>query len=159
MNTARLETSSRMLVAEARRGGRMEQPPDGGWASAQVVAHLIAANRCMAQLLAIVLAGVESAPYSSRATGQRDYLEAITGSAGDWDRLIYTFEQSSQELISMVARLDDRTAATPIDVVLWEDDAVVLDKRMPLNDLLEIINAHAAGHTEQLAELLRTPTT
>jgi hypothetical protein len=59
-------------------------------------------------------------------------------------------------LIAAVAQLDDRAATTPIDFEAWDGDTVVVERRMPLADLLGVINEHAAGHAKQRAELQRT---
>jgi hypothetical protein len=119
-----------------------------------VLAHLTAVNRCLAELIAVVLSGVDSAPYSSLPTVQPPYLDAIVVAAGSWEGMIDRFERSSREVIWMVARVDPHAEATPIDVVLWEQGAVALDRRMPLADLVDIVRHHLVGHTAQLTGAL-----
>ena len=153
MDTSELQEACRNVVATASRLDEREAGSDTDWSSSRVLAHLIAANRNMTELVARVLAGAEAAPFTNRAALQRPYLDAIVHGAGDRDGLIAEFERSSRELIDTSAALGDDADQAVIETAFWEAEGIVFEGPMPLAQLFTVIRGHLEGHVQQLAAL------
>ncbi len=156
MDTSELEEACRNVVATASGLDQRDAGSDTDWAPSRVLAHLIAANRNLTELVARVMVGAEAAPFTNRAALQRPYLDAIVCGAGDRDGLIAEFERSSRELIDTSAALGDDAGRAVIDTAFWEADGIVFDGQMPLAQLFTVIRGHLEGHVQQLAALTRS---
>jgi hypothetical protein len=155
VDTGELEQACRHVVATASRLDQRDAGSDRDWAPSQVLAHLIAANRNMTELVARVMAGAKAAPFTNQAALQRPYLDAIVRGAGDREGLIADFERSSRELIDTSAALDDDADQAVIDTAFWEAEGIVFEGPMPLAQLFTVIRGHIEGHVEQLAAVTR----
>jgi hypothetical protein len=131
VDTSELEQACRDVVAATSRLDQSDAGSDTDWAPSQVLAHLIAANRNMTELVARVMAGAEAAPFTNRAALQRPYLDAIVRGAGDRDGLIAEFERNSRELIDTSVALGDDADEAVIDTAFWEAEGIVFEGPMP----------------------------
>lgn len=153
MDTRALEATLRNVRATAPVREAGEAGSDNDWGQVQVLAHLIAANRGVSELVARVMAGAESAPFTNRGAFQRPYLDAIVRAAGPTG-VLGEFERSGQELLNICAALDDSALQVEIETAFWEGDEIVFEGRMPLSQLLNtIVPGHLEGHAQQLANL------
>jgi hypothetical protein len=155
VDTSELEQACRNVVATASRLDQRDAGSDTDWSPSRVLAHLIAANRNMTELVARVMAGAEAAPFTNRAALQRPYLDAIVRGAGDRDGLIAEFERSSRELFDTSAALADDVGQAVIETALWEADGIVFEGPIPLAQLFTVIRGHLEGHVQQLSALTR----
>jgi hypothetical protein len=157
MDTTDLEAACRNVLAVAKRQEHRDAGSDADWGASEVLAHLIAANRNVTELAAVVLAGAESAPFTNRGALQRPYLRAIANAAGGLEGLIAEFERSTRELVATAGALPGYASRTPIDATIWESDGVVFEGRIPLEQLFTILRGHLDGHAQQLEALTKTP--
>ncbi len=152
MDTSGLEAALNN-VTTATKHEAAEAGSDEYWGQAQVLAHLVAANRGVTELVARVIGGAQSAPFTNRGALQRPYLDAIVRAATPTG-VLREFERSSQELLDICATLDDSALQVEIETAFWEGDEVVFEGRMPVSQLLNtIVPGHLAGHAQQLANL------
>lgn len=150
MDTTALEAAFQNVIDTVALREVREATLEPEWDSAHVLAHLTAANRGIADLVARVFAGAELAPFTNRGALQRPYLDAIIRSAGSAG-LIAEFERSSREVLDTCAALDDQALRVEIDATFWESGEIVFQGHMPLSHLLDnVVPGHLAGHTEQL---------
>ncbi len=153
MDTNALETALRNVTTSAARREAGEAGSDKDWSRAQVLAHLVAANRGLTEFAARVMAGAEPAAFTNHGALQRPYLDAIVRASGPTD-VLREFERTSQELLDVCTTLDDRALQVEIEATFWDGGKVVFEGRMPLSRLLNsIVPGHLEGHAQQLANL------
>jgi hypothetical protein len=153
MDTSDLESALRNVTTSATRREAGEARSDKDWGRAQILAHLVAANRGLTEFVARVMAGAESAAFTNHGALQRPYLDAIVRASGPTD-VLREFERTSQELLDVCMTLDDSALQVEIETAFWEGDEVVFEGRVPLSQLLNsIVPGHLEGHAQQLASL------
>jgi hypothetical protein len=82
MDISELEAACQNVVATAKAREIGNAATDGEWGSPSMLAHLVAANRGVSELVARVLAGAESPPFTNRGALQGSYLDAVIQAAG-----------------------------------------------------------------------------
>jgi hypothetical protein len=134
-------------------GGSFRPPADGEWGVDLVLAHVIVADRLVAQTVADVLAGRHPA-YSNRASLSVPYLEAIVRAAGDRATLLESVRRGSEELASVAACMTPAQAAAVVPVVIASGDKTVVDAPMSVAQLVAGAGrSHLSLHQAQLESL------
>ena len=107
-------------AARAARGA----PVDGDeWRPELVLAHVIVADRLIAEAAGRVLADGR-ATFESRASHSEPYLEAIIGACGDWDGLVEAVRRGGAELAATVERIEPEHAAGVVRRASWMPTAL-----------------------------------
>jgi hypothetical protein len=151
MDTSRLREAYEALFAEAAAGG-FGPPPPGEWTAEQVVAHVAANDRLLAQATEAVLAGDPKAYYNHEAIDVAR-LDALVAEHGDLTRLVELARGTSATLFSLAERLGDREG-TPVHTYIRDGDRVMVDQPVPWGQVLELnASGHLPVHIQQLRSL------
>jgi hypothetical protein len=138
---------------DAVDGGLFRPPADGQWSVDLVLAHVIVADRLVAQTVADVLAGRRPA-YSNRASLSVPYLEAIIRAAGDRATLLESVRRGSEELAAVAACMTRAQAEAVVPVVIASGGETVVDAPMSVAQLVAGAGrSHLSLHQAQLESL------
>jgi hypothetical protein len=159
MDTAPLRDAYRVLLdaaaAVADSGDPSPGPPAGEWTADQILAHV-----------AIITAGTVAAAAAVASGANTTYDNRLA--QDDWtiDRVI-ALAGGNAGLRERIGRLGDALCAfggpalseaeldTPVPTLLLSNDTVLVDRPMPLRDLIAgLADAELPGHTDQLLALL-----
>jgi hypothetical protein len=131
--------------------------PAGEWGPDLVLAHVIVADRLVAEAAARALAGNEPG-FDNRASQSAPYLQAIVRGAGDWDGLLDAVRRGGEELAAVVERIGPEHAGTMIPSYVVDGGRVVVDAPIPLEQLVVVpATLHTPGHCEHLESLRVRP--
>ena len=134
-------------------GGSFRPPADGEWSVDLVLAHVIVADRLVAQTVADVLARRDPA-YSNRASLSIPYLEAVVRAAGGRAALLESVRRGSEELAAVAACMTGAQAATVVPVVITSGGETVVDAPMTVAQLVAGAGrSHLSLHQAQLESL------
>lgn len=143
-----------VTVAEAGDPGAA--PPDGEWDADQILAHVSLVGATTLAAVAAVAAGGHTT-YDNRIAldtwtiGRT--IEHAGGSAGLRDRI----RGQAAALCALAGGtvLSDAELGTPVPARLLSGDTLLVDRPMPLRDLVTgLAEAELPGHTKQLLALL-----
>ena len=152
MNVAALRGACDRFI-DAVDGGSFRPPADGEWSVDLVLAHVIVADRLVAQPVADVLAGRRPA-YSNRASLSVPYLEAIVRAAGDRPTLLESVRRGSEELAAVAARMTRAQAEAVVPVVIASGGETVVDAPMSVAQLVAGAGrSHLSLHQARLESL------
>jgi hypothetical protein len=148
MHTDDLRRAYADFVQAARH--RPAHNPASTWSPELILAHVVVGDRLIAEAAARIAAGAPTS-FDNLASQSEPYLQAVADAAGDWDGLVAEVERTGNELIALVSTLTDEQAATPIASKVYSDGAVVLDRTVPLSNLVQVPSAmHLGMHLQQL---------
>ncbi len=138
---------------DAIDGGSFRPPADGEWSVDLVLAHVIVADRLVAQTVADVLTGRRPA-YSNRTSLSVPYLETIVRAAGDRATLLESLRRGSEELAAVAACMTRTQAEAVVPVVIASGGATVVDAPMSVAQLVAGAGrSHLSLHQAQLESL------
>src|SRR5689334_11571160 len=106
MDTTSLRQGYAELLAEARRGG-FGQPRAGEWTAEQIIAHVAANDELLAEATENVLSGRRQAYYNHEAVDSEKLAE-IVAAHGSLEALADWLEKTSDRLVGLAARLDEK---------------------------------------------------
>lgn len=125
----------------------------GEWAPDLVLAHVIVADRAVAQVAARALAG-EQPTFDNRVSQSVPYLQAIVAAAGDWAGLLDAVRRGGEELAAILEHLGPEHADTMVPAYVVDGGRVVIDGPFPLGQLVMVPGTrHTPGHREHLESL------
>lgn len=132
-------------AAAARAGGA------GRRTNAQIVAHIIASDRLLANTVALVLAG-RPATYDGTMLDVRPYIDSIVDSAPTYLGLIAVAETAAGELCAVLRAVDAIHESALVRMRIVSEDRVMKDEDVPLARLVEThAGRHLASHAEEVA--------
>jgi hypothetical protein len=133
--------------------GSFRSPEDGEWGVDLVLAHVIVADRLIAQTVAGVVSGKQPS-YTNRPSLSVPYLEAIVRAAGDRATLVESVRRGSEELAAVTTSMTPAQAAAVIPVVIHSGDRTVVDAPMSVAQLVTGAGrSHLSLHLAQLESL------
>lgn len=129
---------------------------DGGWNADQILAHVLSVDAATAAVALRVVAGARPA-FDNRLSLDTWNLERIiAGHSGRADLIDHVRGQAAV-LCDIADQLDEQAASVLVPSLLLSDDALVLDRPIPLSGLIDgLAESHVPGHTQQLLDLRRT---
>ncbi|SEF78660.1 hypothetical protein SAMN05216223_10212 [Actinacidiphila yanglinensis] len=129
-------------------------PPDGEWNAGQILAHVSLIN---AATLAAVCAVSAAAPatYDTRTAHDTWTLARVITRAGGAAGLRERIRRQGEALCTLGGpALSEAELDTPVPALLLSGGAVLVDRPMPLRDLITgLAEAELPGHAEQLLAL------
>jgi hypothetical protein len=139
--------------AETLRAGGFGEP-DTGWNASQIGAHIAVSNELFSELAERMRGGEDISFDNSAATDDAGLL-AYAAKLGGTADLAGTIETTAARLAQAYERLTREQRTRPIPARIWSDGQLVVDRPMPLGDLI-VGNGegHLGGHHEQLRALL-----
>jgi hypothetical protein len=133
---------------------RTFSPPSEGWSAEIIAAHVAHTNNRIAHVVEQVLIG-ESPSYDNRDDIDGEELLAYAESVGGLDGLTLAVETSAARLASAAAALSESQREQLIPVVIFDDDALVVDGPLPLGGFIEGNSSfHLDLHHRQLQALV-----
>jgi hypothetical protein len=141
--------------SEAARRGRFARPSNGDWSAEMILAHLVVGDRLIAEAAARVMSGCETR-FDNRASQSEPYLQSVIEASGSWQGLLEAVQRSGAELMALALRMTDEQASTPIPAKIVSGDEVVLDRIVPIGNLVRgPADVHLRLHVLQLEALAR----
>lgn len=158
MDTAPLGTAYRTLLdaaaTVAAAGGPGPVPPPGEWDAGHVLAHVSVLTATTLVTVSTVASGA-GATYDNRSALDEWNLDRTIARADGGEGLPERIRRQAEALCAAGAALSEPELDTPVPTLLLSHGALVLDRSMPLRDLLAgLTEAELPGHTAQLLALL-----
>jgi hypothetical protein len=151
MDTAELRQAYESLFAEAAEGG-FGPPPAREWTAEQVVAHVAANDRLLAETTEAVLAGDPKAYYNHDAIDAAQ-LDALVAEHGGLAALVELVRGTSVALFAVAERLGEQRD-TPVHTHIQDGDRVMVDQPVPWGRVLDLhASSHLPIHVQQLRSL------
>lgn len=150
MDTSKLRQAYEALFAEAAAGG-FGPPPAGEWTAEQVLAHVAANDRLLAETTEAVLAGDPRAYYNHDAIDVAR-LDALVAERGDLAGLVELARGTSGALFALAERLGEQ-GDTPVHTYVRDGEQVMVDQPLPWGQVLDL---HAGGHLPVHIQQLRS---
>lgn len=152
MDTAELRRAYESLFAEVAAGG-FGRPAAGEWTAAQVVAHVAANDRLLAETTEAVLAGDPKAYYNHDAIDAARLDALVAEHGGDPAALVELVRGTSAALVALTERLGEQRH-TPVHTHIRDGDKVMVDQPLPWGMVLELhAGEHLPIHIRQLRSL------
>ncbi|WP_067828024.1 hypothetical protein [Actinomadura kijaniata] len=164
MDTAPLRGAYRALLDAAATvadsgdtgsSGAGPAPPAGEWNADQILAHVALINATTITAVSAITAGV-NATYDNRMALDTWTIERLITLAGGNAGLRDRIRLQADALCALGGpMLSDAELDTPVPTRLLSHDAVLVDRPLPLRDLLTgLAETELPGHTRQLLALL-----
>ncbi len=158
MDTIQLRNAYQTLLdaaaTAADAGETHSPPPDGEWNAEQILAHVTLVNATTIAAISAVSAGINTTYDNRIALDTWTIGRAITltgGTAGLQTRI----HAHAEALCALVPTLSDPELDTMVPSRLLSNDEVLVDKPVPLRDLITgLAAAEIPAHTQQLLDLL-----
>ncbi|MFI1093519.1 hypothetical protein [Streptomyces sp. NPDC020917] len=158
MDTAPLGTAYRTLLDAAATvagaGAPGPVPPPGEWDADHILAHVSVLTATTLVTVSTVASGA-GATYDNRGALDEWNLDRTIARAGGGEGLPERIRRQAEALCAAGAALSEPELDTPVPTLLLSHGALMLDRPMPLRDLLTgLAEAELPGHTTQLLSLL-----
>ncbi|UQS24590.1 DinB family protein [Amycolatopsis thermalba] len=133
--------------------GRFTEPPAGEWSAGQILAHVSIVSAVTIGAVSAVAAG-EHTTYDNRVAQDRWTLSRIIELAGGSAGLRERIHRQGEALCTLTSALSEAELDTPVPARLVSGDAVLVDRPLPLRDLITgLAETELPGHTKQLLAL------
>ncbi|MFD9501768.1 hypothetical protein [Streptomyces sp. NPDC060035] len=128
---------------------------DGGWNADRILAHLLSVDAATAAVALLVVAGSRPS-FDNRISLDTWNLERIIAEHSGRADLIDHVRSQATVLCDVADRLNEQAASVLVPALLLSNDALVLDRPVPLSSLIDgLAENHVPGHTQQLLDLRR----
>ncbi|MDL4772740.1 hypothetical protein [Actinomadura xylanilytica] len=126
---------------------------DGGWNADQVLAHLLSVDAAIAAVALGVVAG--SRPTFDNRISQNTWnLDRIIAEHAGTAELIDHVRSQAAVLCDIADQLSREAASVLVPTILLSNDALVMDRPVPLAVLIDgLAESHVPDHTQQLLDL------
>jgi hypothetical protein len=130
-------------------------PPHGEWTAEQILAHVTLINAATIATAATVASGAV-ATYDNRIASDTWTLARVITLAGGSAGLRQRIGQQAEALCALSGpALSETELDTPVPTLLVSNGALLVDRPLPLRDLLTgLARVELPGHTKQLLALL-----
>ncbi|MFD9391042.1 hypothetical protein ACFWBB_10000 [Streptomyces sp. NPDC060000] len=126
---------------------------DGGWNADQILAHLLSVDASIAAVALGVVAGSRPT-FDNRICLDTWNLERIVAEHSGRADLADHVRSQAGVLCDIADRLNEEAASVLVPSLLLSDDALVLDRPVPLAGLIDgLAEDHVPVHTQQLLDL------
>ncbi|MET7368020.1 hypothetical protein ABZS61_19620 [Streptomyces sp. NPDC005566] len=126
---------------------------DGGWDADQILAHVLSVDAATAAVALGVVAGSRPS-FDNRISLDTWNLRRIVDEHAGRADLIDHVRSQAAVLCDIADRLDEQAVSVPVPTLLLSNDALVLDRPIPLSSLIGgLAESHVPGHTQQLLDL------
>jgi hypothetical protein len=154
MTMEQMQASYAPFIASLRDGKC--DAPDEGWSAALIAAHIVANNDAIAEV-AERIAAWESPGYDNEAAVDGATLKLLADEVGGLAGLADAVERSATRLAVAQENLTDETSQIEVDVTIHSDGAIVVDRRVPIGELIDgNATFHLESHFESLSALKKT---
>lgn len=153
MTDERMRASYASFTA-ALRDSEFEVPING-WSAELIAAHVVINNDAIADVAERAAAG-ETPGYDNEVAVDEAALRLLVERAGDLAGLADEVERSATRLVSAQENLTDETSQIEIDVIIHSDGEIVVDRRVPIGELIAgNASFHLESHYESLLALVK----
>jgi hypothetical protein len=130
-------------------------PPAGEWNADQILAHVAIVTAVTIAAASSVASGTNTT-YDNRMAGDTWTIERLIARAGGNAGLRDRIRRQGDSLCAFGgAALSEAELDTPVPTLLLSDDTVLVDRLVPLRQLITgLAEGELPGHTEQLLSLL-----
>jgi hypothetical protein len=161
MDTTALRDAYRTLleaaaaVTESGSGGTNPVPPAGEWNADQILAHVTLVGAATITAVSAVTSAANTT-YDNRMAQDAWTLERVIARAGGNTGLRDRIRIQGEALCALGGpMLSEAELDTPVPTLLLSHDTVLVDRPMPLRDLVTgLAEGELPGHTKQLLALL-----
>jgi hypothetical protein len=123
---------------------------DGGWNADQILAHLLSVDAAVAAVALGVVSGSRPS-FDNRVTLDTWNLDRIIADHSGRGDLIAHVGHQGAVLCDIADQLSDDASAVLVPVIILSNDALGLDRPIPLADLITgLAEDHIPRHTQQL---------
>ncbi|MFJ9606821.1 hypothetical protein ACIRS1_10820 [Kitasatospora sp. NPDC101176] len=156
LDTTRLRAAYRALLDAAEAPGPPAAPPDGEWTADQVLAHVSLVTATTLAAVSAVTAGANTGYDNRHAldtwTIDRTIALAGGGTAGLRERI----RVQGEALCALAGPgLSEAELDTPVPTLLLSNGTVLVDRPLPLRDLLTgLADVELPAHTAQFRALV-----
>ncbi|MEU9077480.1 hypothetical protein [Kitasatospora sp. NPDC048538] len=156
LDTTRLRAAYRALLDAAAAPGTPAAPPDGEWTADQVLAHVSLVTATTLAAVSAVTAGANTGYDNRHAldtwTIDRTIALAGGGTAGLRERI----RVQGEALCALAGPgLSEAELDTPVPTLLLSNGTVLVDRPLPLRDLLTgLADVELPAHTAQFRALV-----
>jgi hypothetical protein len=152
MDTRELRRAYGTLIEAAATPG-LGEDARGGWNADQILAHVLSVDAATAAVALGVIAGARPA-FDNRISLDRWNLDRIIAEHAGREELIDHVWSQSVVLCDIADQLSGTAAAVLVPTILLSDDALLLDRPVPLADLINgLAENHVPAHAQQLLAL------
>ncbi|MFE9674171.1 hypothetical protein ACFYO5_08620 [Streptomyces sp. NPDC006259] len=158
MDTTPLRDAHHALLEAAATvagAGTADRPPsDGEWDAGQILAHVSLIDAATVAAVVSAASGAVTT-YDNRVAQDAWTLGRVGALAGGEAGLRERVRLQGEALCALVAPLSEAELDTPVPTLLLSHGQVLVDRPMPLRDLVTgLAEAELPGHTKQLLALL-----
>lgn len=159
MDTSTLRDAYRALLDAAATvtapGSAPRVPPAGEWDAEQILAHVVIVNAVTINAVSAVSSGVNTT-YDNRVAADAWTIGRVVERAGGAAGLRERIRAQGDALCALTGGvLGEAEGDTPVPTLLLSHGAVLVDRPVPLRDLVAgLADAELPGHTAQLLALL-----